>query len=151
MVVVLVTAVLVGGGYLLYTFVLSGNRGVPAAAAAKSAAPGKADQSAQDHPYAKYLEVVGIRLTETGNKPVMKMLVVNHSAADMTGLELKGTLGVVNGKPDDPPVATFTAKVGSIGPYESKDVSAEVSTKMRAYELPDWQFLSVKYDITSPR
>jgi hypothetical protein len=150
MVVMLVMAVLIGGGYLLYTFVLTGNRGTPAAAA-KGAEAAKAEPGAQGHPYAKYLEVVGARLTETGNKAVMKLVVVNHSAADMMGLELKGTLGVVNGKPDDPPVATFTAKVGSIGPYESKDVTAEVSTKMRAYELPDWQFLTVKYDITSPK
>jgi hypothetical protein len=149
-VVLLVAAILVGGGYLLYTFVLSGNRGA-SVSAGKGAEAKQGDAAAQGHPYAKYLEVVGVRLTESGNKPVLKILVVNHSAADMMGLELKGQLGLVNGKEGDPPVATFTAKVGAIGPFESKDITTVVDTKMRAYELPDWQFLKVKYDITSPR
>jgi hypothetical protein len=29
-------------------------------------------------------------------------------------------------------------------------VDAKVNTKLRIYELPDWQFLRAEFDITSP-
>ena len=42
------------------------------------------------------------------------------------------------------------AKVPSLGPLEIKDISAKVTTKLRIYELPDWQFMRADFDITSP-
>jgi hypothetical protein len=37
-------------------------------------------------------------------------------------------------------VGTFAFKI-SLGPYESKEIKAPLSTRLRVYELPDWQFL----------
>ena len=34
--------------------------------------------------------------------------------------------------------------VASIGPYESREVKAVAETSLRAYELPDWQFLEAR-------
>ena len=53
-------------------------------------------------------------------------------------------------KPGDEPVATFEAKVPSVGPEETKDVTVEVPTKLRIYELPDWQFLRGEFEILAP-
>jgi hypothetical protein len=53
-------------------------------------------------------------------------------------------------KPGDDPVTQFDAKVPSLGPHEIKDVTAQATTKLRLYELPDWQFLRGDFDITSP-
>ena len=52
--------------------------------------------------------------------------------------------------PDDPPITEFEAKIPSLGPQETHDVSATANTKLRLYELPDWQFLRADFDITSP-
>jgi hypothetical protein len=40
--------------------------------------------------------------------------------------------------------------VASLGPQENKDVTVTVPTKLRLYELPDWQFLRAQFEITSP-
>jgi hypothetical protein len=103
------------------------------------------------HPLAKYLELVGFRMAEEGaGKLKITFAVINHSSADIGDLGLKVILTTTAAKPDDPPVAQFEAKVPSVGPQENKDVTVMVPTKLRVYELPDWQFLRAKYEITSP-
>jgi len=103
------------------------------------------------NPLTKYLEVVGFRLAE--EKPgTLKVTfgVVNHSDADMGDLVLKIRLTTTAAKPDDPPITEFDAKVPNLGPQEMKDVTASASTKLRIYELPDWQFLRATFEIVSP-
>ncbi len=103
------------------------------------------------HPYAKYIEVDGFRIEESGvGKLKITFAVINHSEGDIGDLGLKVTLTTSAAKPGDPPVAEFDAKVASLGPLENKDVSVTVPTKMRVYELPDWQFLRGQFEITSP-
>ncbi len=121
--------------------------------AAKQALPentGPASTSSK-HPLAKYIELNGFRLVES--KPgelEVKFVAVNHSEADLGDLELNVRLRTTAAKPEDPPVAEFKAKVPSLGPLEIRDTSAKVATKMRIYELPDWQFMRADFDITSP-
>jgi ABC-type glycerol-3-phosphate transport system substrate-binding protein len=103
------------------------------------------------HPLAKYIELAGFRLAES--KPgelEVKFVAINHSEADLGDLGLTIRLKTTAAKPDDPPVAEFMAKVASLGPLEIRDISAKVSTKLRIYELPDWQFMRAEFDITSP-
>jgi hypothetical protein len=103
------------------------------------------------HPLAKYVEVGGFRMEESGvGKLKVTFVVINHSSADIGDLGLKVKLTTTAAKPEDPPVAEFDAMIPSLGPHESKDVSATVPTKMRIYELPDWQFLRGEFQITSP-
>ena len=121
--------------------------------AAKQATPeftGPATTTSK-HPLAKYIELAGFRLAES--KPgqlEVKFVAINHSDADLGDLGLTVRLRTTAAKPDDPPVAEFMAKVPSLGPLEIRDTSAKVSTKMRIYELPDWQFMRAEFDITSP-
>lgn len=121
---------------------------------AKSSTPIPATGAAvatNKHPLAKFIEVDGIRITESGpGKLKITFAVINHSEADIGDLGLKFKLTTSAAKPDDPPVAEFDAKVPSLGPLENKDVSVTVPTKMRVYELPDWQFLRGQFEITSP-
>ena len=103
------------------------------------------------HPLAKYIELAGFRLAES--KPgelEVKFVAINHSEADLGDLGLTIRLKTTAAKPEDPPVAEFMAKVPSLGPLEIRDISAKVSTKLRIYELPDWQFMRAEFDITSP-
>ena len=103
------------------------------------------------HPLVKYLEIGGFRVTENGaGKLKITFSVINHSEADIGDLGLKMQLTTSAAKPDDPPLTEFDAKIASLGPLENKDVSVTVPTKMRVYELPDWQFLRGRYQITSP-
>jgi len=103
------------------------------------------------HPLAKYIELAGFRLTE--DKPGqldVKFVAVNHSEAELPELGLNVTMRTTASKPEEPPFAQFQAKVPALGPLEIRDVEAKVATKLRIYELPDWQFLRAEFDITSP-
>jgi hypothetical protein len=103
------------------------------------------------HPLAKYLELSGYRIAETApGKLSIKLAVVNHSEADIGDLTLKIKLVTTAAKPDDPPITEFEAKVPALGPQELKDVTATAATKLRIYELPDWQFIRAAVEITSP-
>jgi len=42
---------------------------------------------------------------------------------------------------------TFTT---NLGPWESKDMSAPLNTKLKIYALPDWQNVNTDLQITSP-
>ncbi len=42
-------------------------------------------------------------------------------------------------KSEEESAGHFSFKVPSLGPFESKEATAPVTTKLKAYELPDWQ------------
>lgn len=103
------------------------------------------------HPLWKHIEVTGIRITEdTAQKAQVQFLVVNHSGADIADLGGTLTLKPRGAKAANAPLASFEFKVPSLGPYESKELKNTVHSNLRAYELPDWQFLETEIEITSP-
>lgn len=102
-------------------------------------------------PVAPFIEVTGIRLTEDSRQKVqVQFLVVNHSAADIAKLEGKVVLRTREAKTASPPVGTFWFRLPSLGPYESRELRTTLDTHLRAYEIPDWQFLTADVEITSP-
>ena len=114
---------------------------VPPAAASK----GKANT------LQKYVEVVGMRLTEDAKKkPAVRFVVVNHSGAEIADLSANVNLWARTAKSDEEAVGTFSFKLPSLGAYEAKEMSGALNTKLRVYELPDWQNLVAEIQITSP-
>jgi hypothetical protein len=43
------------------------------------------------------------------------------------------------------------AKIGSVPAHGVKDVESPLQTKLRVYELPDWQFVKATVEITAPK
>lgn len=104
------------------------------------------------NPIAKYIELVGFRVTERSpGHLIVQFGVVNHSEADVGDVKMKVNLGTTAAKPGDPPLISFPAQVSGLGPNELKDVMVEVPTKLRVYELPDWQFLKADFEISEPK
>ena len=104
------------------------------------------------NPVAKYIELVGMRINERRPGTLqVRFAVVNHSDADVGNLEMNVSLRPTTAKPGDPALATFKARVEGLGPEELKEVTVDVPTKLRAYELPDWQFLATDFEITEPK
>lgn len=107
---------------------------------------------ATSNPVAKYIELTGFRITEKGpGKLQVQFAAVNHSDADVGNIALTVNLRATNAKPGDPPLATFNARVEGLGPEDLKQVNVMVPTKLRVYELPDWQFLKADFEITEPK
>jgi TRAP-type C4-dicarboxylate transport system substrate-binding protein len=104
------------------------------------------------NPVAKYVELVGFRINEKSPGHLQVQFgVVNHSEADLGDVKMTVNLGTTAAKPGDAPLITFAAMVPRVGPSELKDVTVEVPTKLRVYELPDWQFLKADFQITEPQ
>jgi hypothetical protein len=113
--------------------------------AASSTAAGRTN------PLWKQIEVVGLRLTQNkAKKTEVRFVVVNHSGAEIQDLAMKVNLQARTSKKDEEPVGSFSFKLPLLGPYESKEMSSIVDTKLKVYELPDWQNLQEQLQITSP-
>jgi hypothetical protein len=99
--------------------------------------------AASSDPALSGLELAGLRLSEDAKQHAYVQLVaVNHTGADLGEIEAKVDLKAVTSK-DQTPVGTFEFKT-SLGPYESKELKVPLQTKLRVYELPDWQFLRAR-------
>lgn len=98
------------------------------------------------HRYAKFVELSGFRLSEDSRQRAnIKMAVTNHSSADIGDLEMTVTLKTTDGKD----IGTIQVNAKGLGPLATTEVTAPFKTKMRAYELPDWQFIRAEFQITS--
>ena len=148
----LVTALVFVGllavGALFYFYLLPASKkesnSKPVAAVAEDGKPAKAN------PLSKQLEVTGIRITEDAKqKLLIRLLVINHSAADMGELKITVTLTADSGKGAPSIIGTFPVVVSDLGPFEAKEAKSTMITNLRAYELPDWQFLRAKAEITT--
>ncbi len=115
-------------------------------------APGLMTAENRKHPLAKYLEVAGIRLSESKQgKLTVRFGVVNHSDADIADLGLSLALRPSTAKAADPPFCTFSVKVPTLPPQELASAQGDCTTSLRVYELPDWQYIRATYTITSPQ
>lgn len=149
LVVLIVAGFLIAAGWLGITLLRPSGNAASTKAETKMTTPGEATKQA--HPFAKHLEIAGLRVIESPKQKLeVHMVVVNHSAADLPELKLEVRLRSTQAKPEDEPISTFTVRVPGIGGYESKDVKADAATKLRAYEFPDWQFLKVDFDVATP-
>lgn len=145
LVTILVAVVAVAAIFGVVKLLSKGGSTSESAATAQQQAAAASDSS---NPYAKILEVTGVRIVEDAKKHVnAELLIVNHSPADLPDQELEVTLTTTTAKPGDDPLAVMTVRTGPIPANGSKDVSAAMNTKLRAYELPDWQFLKASFTL----
>ena len=145
LVVTLVAAALLGAGYLAYTYLLPSSQ-VKQESAAATKSILLDTNGEKTNPLSKHIEVTGFRIREDKNQKVtVQMVIVNHGGADIAGLEMQVGLYAKGNL-----VVEFPVKVKSLGPYEVAQGIGTATTKLRAYEIPDWQFLTSKFVITAP-
>jgi len=135
-----VGGVLVLGGYLIVNVLIPSMRGdgaSPEVASAKSEPPTPGSPAET----LKYLEVTGLRLSESKQKAQITMAIINHAAADLTDIEATVLIHTTKDKPGDTPLAQLELKLPTIPANSVRDINMPFPTKLRAYELPDWQFL----------
>jgi hypothetical protein len=135
-----VFAGLLGVGYLFYTLVLN-KHGAASASTTQADKAGDAVASKggrRQRELSKHLEVAGIRIVEENHKPTIRMMLVNHSSAELA--QLSGTVTLTAGG---------QTEFAAMAPYEAKDISAPLKTKLRAYELPDWQFIKGQVSVNA--
>lgn len=141
----------VGVGAGVYWIVNYFRGGASAAAPITAPTPTSAG-AAQTSAVQKYVEIAGIRFVAApkGGTAEARFLVINHSGADITGLAGKVNLFGRTDKAQEETAGSFDFTVPSLGPYESKEATAPLATRLKVYELPDWQNISTQLQITSP-
>lgn len=140
-----VFAGLLAAGFAFYSLVLN-KKSVAAPSETAMEQPAAAVPSKGAAKLAKYLEAAGVRIVEENKKPQIRLMLINHSGAEMVALVGTVTLGT-QGK--DGEIAEIPFTLGTLGAYEAKEIKAPLKTKLRAYELPDWQFIKPSVTLTA--
>ena len=141
---------LVGGVYWLVGY-SRGSSGSQAAAPSTPATTPAAKTGGAANPFQKYIEISGVRFAEDARKNILvKFTLTNHSDADIQGLAGVANIWARTQKSEEDTVGTF-AFSGDVGPQISKEMSAPLNTKLKIYELPDWQNVTTDVQITAPK
>ncbi|HLK65678.1 MAG TPA: hypothetical protein VKU19_19705 [Bryobacteraceae bacterium] len=136
----------VGGAYWLLG---SSHGGATAAPSATVESPA-AKPGAKTSPYQKFIEITGVRFVEDAKKkPAVMFIIVNHSNAPIEVLAGNVTVWGRTRSSEEEATGTFTFKT-SLKPNESKELTSPLITKLKFYELPDWQNVSTDIQITEP-
>lgn len=145
---------LVGGGIWFFVLRDPGSGSSSAKAASTGAAPAAAasanSANGAANPYQKFVEVSGVRMVQENKKPVVKFVVVNHSETEIDNLQVNVRLSASTSRSDEDSIGSFSFKIPEFAGYSSKDMTEPLKTKMKAYELPDWQYTTASVEITSP-
>jgi hypothetical protein len=112
--------------------------------------PSNPSRQKVSNPLQKYVEVVGLRMLTEDKKPVAKFIVVNHSGTEIADLRANVTLWASTSRSEEDSVGTFSFTLPSLEPNESKELTEPLKTKLKMYELPDWQNATAEIQITSP-
>jgi len=140
-------------GMAIYWWVGSSNSSGSAAATTPAATVESpaAKAGAKTNPLQKYVEISGVRFTEDAQKRILvKFVVTNHSDSDLSGLTGNATISGRTQKSEEDAVGTFSFTT-NVGPQAFQEVSAPLTTKLKIYELPDWQNVTTNLQITSPQ
>ncbi len=111
-----------------------------------------AKPGAAANPWQKYVEVSGLRFVEDPKhkgKVLARFMITNHSSVELNSIAGNVTIWASTKRSEEDAQGSFAFST-SVPPYESKEVTAPLNTKLRIYELPDWQNMTTDLQITSP-
>ena len=139
------------GGVLQY---LTSNRDAKAASVAP-AAPRASEPAltpipvVEEHPGARFVEVAGVRVVTAQNKkPQLQYIVVNHSANELTGLNIHIAVHSADA-PTGTPLFRVSSIIPSLAPNQSKEIRTDLDAGLKEASIPDWQ--SLRTDILIAR
>jgi hypothetical protein len=143
--VLVAVALFLGAGSLLQY--VTDNRDARAAsvptepARASAPAPAPPLPVAEGHPGARFVEVAGVRVVTAPNrKPQLQYIVINHSAAELTGLNIH-IAGRSADSPSGAPLFNVSSIVPSLGANQSKEIRTDLDAGINPASIPDWQSL----------
>ena len=145
-------ALAIGGVVMGVLWALSTNRGSAGNGPAPSATVESpaAKPGAKTNAIQKYIEISGVRFIQDGSKKTMaRFVIVNHSDSDIRGLAGNVTIWGRTQKSEEDAQGTFSFST-NLGPMETQELTVPLKTKLKIYELPDWQNITTDVQITAP-
>jgi len=123
--------------------------GRPQTTSAVIVTPAATAASTGENPLQKYIEVSGIRFSPMTKGVQVAFELINHSDSDIVGLTGTATIFAKTNDGHQSPIGTVKFQT-SMGAQGSKDMQLPFDTKLKMMELPDWQNVAVKVEITGP-
>ena len=115
--------------------------------AATVAAP--APTAAGENPVSKFVEVSGLRFSPMAKGIQVSFVLINHADQDLVGLTGTATVFAKTNKGDEISLGSVKFQT-SMGAQTSKELTLPFDTKKKMVDMPDWQNVSVKVQVTSP-
>jgi hypothetical protein len=113
------------------------------AAAAVPSAP-----AFEQHPFARFVEVTGLRVVaDLNHRSQVQYIVVNHSASQLTGMTIRIAVRSSLDRAGASPLFTVSAVVPSLGPHQSKEIRTDLDSELRSSAIPDWEYLRTDVQI----
>jgi hypothetical protein len=143
----------IGFGVLVFGiyYLIGGSKKATSAAGGAASEASAAAAGGRVSPLARQVELVGLRLSQNkAKKTEVRFLLVNHTGGELPDVSGTATLLARTRKEGEEPVGTFAFRAQSLGAYESKEMSEELKTNLKVYELPDWQNLQTQIQFTQP-
>ncbi len=101
-------------------------------------------------PVQKYIEISGVRFTTDAKKKTMvQFMLINHSTAEISGLAGNVTVWGSTKKSEEDAQGSFSFST-ELGPMASREMIVPFTTKLKIYELADWQNITTDVQITAP-
>ena len=79
-------------------------------------------------------------VTVPNKRPQLQYIVVNHSAGDLTGLNIHIAVHSAD-SPTGTPLFTVSSVIPSLAPNQSKEIRTDLDAGIKAASIPDWQSL----------
>lgn len=95
----------------------------------------------EEHPAARFVEVAGVRVVTAPNrKPQLQYLVINHSASEVTGLNVHIAVHSAE-SPTGTPLFRVSSVIPSLAANQSKEIRTDLDAGLKTASIPDWQSL----------
>jgi hypothetical protein len=102
------------------------------------------------HPFARFVEVTGLRVSaDLNRKSQLQYLVVNHSSARLSDVVLKIAVRSTADSPGSPPLFSLSVVVPSLAPYQSKEIKTDLDAALRSTAIPDWENLRADVQVST--
>jgi hypothetical protein len=119
---------------------------VPTPAPAAASAP--AAPAFEQHPFARFIEVAGLRVVaDTNHRSQVQYIVVNHSATPLSGMTIQIAVRSSVDPASSKPLFTVSTVVPSLGPHQSKEIRTDLDSELRNSAIPDWEYLRTEVHV----
>ena len=96
----------------------------------------------EQHPFARFIEVTGLRVVaDLNHRSQVQYIVVNHSASQISDMTIRIAVRSSTDPAGTAPLFTVSAVVPSLGPHQSKEIRTDLDSQLRSSAIPDWEYL----------
>ena len=112
------------------------------------AASAPAAPAFEQHPFARFVEVTGLRVVaDLNHRSQVQYIVVNHSATQLSGMSIRIAVRSSSDPAGSAPLFTVSAVIPSLGPHQSKEIRTDLDSQLRSSSIPDWEYLRTDVQI----